>query len=320
MTTISDIGAPAPGPAPDTVPAAHAGRSPRLVDPDVGHDHDALHGAAQAARADDRPHRREHRHPGRLPRRAPHLPRRRPPSPTGRPAATPSSPRWCSASCTSSGSSWRPSSAARRVRSTSPRGCSATSSSRAAPAWPCTSPASPPGWPSSSPWWRSATRSSARCASSPPRRSSTTTGSTCRRGSRVPALDSWAASHADEVICNFNFHGGPGLNGPPPSVPCGGGQTSGPPPGTAIQTKARGTVTVPATSSHGADPGVRGRGGQPGLRRLQLQLHGPLDLADGRRRPVDRAGGDHRVHRRTRAGLADGAADGRRWSSSSCSS
>ena len=63
-----------------------------------------------------------------------------------------------------------------------------------------------------------------------------------------PALDSWAADHADEVICNFNFNGGQGLNGPPPSVPCGGGQTSGPPPGTVIQTK-HGTITVPATES-----------------------------------------------------------------------
>ena len=34
----------------------------------------------------------------------------------------------------------------------------------------------------------------------------------------------------------------------PPSVPCGGGQTSGPPPGSVIQTP-KGTVTVPATSS-----------------------------------------------------------------------
>ncbi|MGA2474610.1 MAG: hypothetical protein ABSG39_14150 [Acidimicrobiales bacterium] len=65
-----------------------------------------------------------------------------------------------------------------------------------------------------------------------------------------PALDSWAASHADEVICNFNFNGGEGQNGPPPpNVPCGGGQSSGPPPGTVIQTKGGGTITVPATES-----------------------------------------------------------------------
>jgi len=62
------------------------------------------------------------------------------------------------------------------------------------------------------------------------------------------ALDTWAASHADEVICDFNYNGGPGLNGPPPNVPCGGGQSSGPPPGTVIQTK-RGTITVPASES-----------------------------------------------------------------------
>jgi hypothetical protein len=63
-----------------------------------------------------------------------------------------------------------------------------------------------------------------------------------------PALDSWAASHADEVICNFNFHGGVGLSGPPPNVPCGNGQSSGPPPRSVIQTK-RGTTTVPGNES-----------------------------------------------------------------------
>ena len=63
-----------------------------------------------------------------------------------------------------------------------------------------------------------------------------------------PALDSWAAAHADQVICNFNFHGGEGLNGPPPNVPCGNGQSSGPPPGTVIQTK-RGTITIPGNES-----------------------------------------------------------------------
>jgi hypothetical protein len=65
-----------------------------------------------------------------------------------------------------------------------------------------------------------------------------------------PALDNWAASHADEVICNFNFNGGQGLSGsPPPNVPCGNGQSSGPPAGTVIQTKGGGTVTVPADES-----------------------------------------------------------------------
>ena len=63
-----------------------------------------------------------------------------------------------------------------------------------------------------------------------------------------PALDSWAASHADEVICNFSYNGGQGLNVPPPSVPCGNGQTSGPPPGAIIQTP-KGTITVPASES-----------------------------------------------------------------------
>jgi hypothetical protein len=61
-------------------------------------------------------------------------------------------------------------------------------------------------------------------------------------------LDAWASAHADEVICNFNFGGGIGLNQAPPSVPCGNGQTSGPPPGAVVQTP-KGTVTVPAHES-----------------------------------------------------------------------
>jgi hypothetical protein len=70
-------------------------------------------------------------------------------------------------------------------------------------------------------------------------------GTNVPQGLSRPALDSWAAAHADEVICNFNFNGGgKGLSTVPPSVPCGGGQTSGPPPGATIQTP-KGTVTVP---------------------------------------------------------------------------
>jgi hypothetical protein len=73
-------------------------------------------------------------------------------------------------------------------------------------------------------------------------------GVTVPQGLSRPALDSWAASHADKVICNFDFNGGKGLSGPPPSVPCGGGQFSGPPPGAVIQTP-KGTITVPAHES-----------------------------------------------------------------------
>jgi len=68
------------------------------------------------------------------------------------------------------------------------------------------------------------------------------------QGLSRPALDTWAADHADQVICNFNFNGGEGLQGVPPSVPCGNGQTSGPPPGATIQTP-KGTITVPANQS-----------------------------------------------------------------------
>ena len=67
-------------------------------------------------------------------------------------------------------------------------------------------------------------------------------------GLSQPALDSWAAAHADEVICDFNFRGGPGSGQPPPNVTCGG-QSIGPPAGTVIRTKEGGTVTVPAAES-----------------------------------------------------------------------
>ena len=64
-----------------------------------------------------------------------------------------------------------------------------------------------------------------------------------------PALDSWAASHADEVICNFNFIGGQGLNGPPPNVPCGNGQTNRSPAGDGDPYEGRGDVHVPPNES-----------------------------------------------------------------------
>ncbi len=67
-------------------------------------------------------------------------------------------------------------------------------------------------------------------------------------GLSQPALDSWAATHADKVICDFNFRGGPGSSQPPPNVTCGG-QSIGPPAGTVIRTKEGGTVTVPAAES-----------------------------------------------------------------------
>src|ERR1022692_133499 len=69
-------------------------------------------------------------------------------------------------------------------------------------------------------------------------------GVTVPQGLSRPALDTWAADHADQVICDFSYNVGPG-NTVPPDVPCGNGQTSGPPPGAIIQTP-KGTVTVPA--------------------------------------------------------------------------
>src|ERR1700678_4252967 len=43
------------------------------------------------------------------------------------------------------------------------------------------------------------------------------------QGLSRPALDNWAAAHADKVICDFNFRV-IGTNVPPPNVACGNGQ------------------------------------------------------------------------------------------------
>jgi hypothetical protein len=66
-------------------------------------------------------------------------------------------------------------------------------------------------------------------------------------GLSKPALETWAADHAHDVICDFNYVGGNG-GGPPPDVTCGG-QSIGPPPGTVVQGKGGGTFTVPAHES-----------------------------------------------------------------------
>ena len=64
-------------------------------------------------------------------------------------------------------------------------------------------------------------------------------GVTVPQGLSRSALDTWAANHADEVICDFNY------NGPsaPPNISCGG-QVIGPPAGAVIKTP-HGTLTVP---------------------------------------------------------------------------
>ena len=56
--------------------------------------------------------------------------------------------------------------------------------------------------------------------------------------SRV-ALDSWAADHAQEVVCDFNYSGPINLQ-----VPCGNGNGTGPPPGATVKTP-KGPVIVP---------------------------------------------------------------------------
>ena len=64
-------------------------------------------------------------------------------------------------------------------------------------------------------------------------------GTNVPQGLSRPALDTWAAGHADEVICNFNYNG----SAAPPNITCGG-QTIGPPPGAIVKTP-KGTITVP---------------------------------------------------------------------------
>jgi hypothetical protein len=56
------------------------------------------------------------------------------------------------------------------------------------------------------------------------------------QGLSRPALDNWAAAHTDKVICNFNYNG----PNPPPNVPCGNG--NGPSGPTAVVKTPQGTV------------------------------------------------------------------------------
>ncbi len=56
------------------------------------------------------------------------------------------------------------------------------------------------------------------------------------QGLSRPALDNWAAAHADEVICNFNYNG-PSV---PPNVPCGNG--NGPAGPNSVVRTPQGTV------------------------------------------------------------------------------
>ena len=136
------------------------------------------------------------------------------------------------------------------------------------------------------------------------------------QGVNVPAglsragLESWAADHPDEVICNFPtstatdrpLRSARVLN----AVPCGtapaavGRIIKGPP-----------GRTGPAATPPGPDQG-RGRPDRrTGLRRLLQDFLVPVDLADDQDRAVDRARGDRRVHRRSRARVAARAANGR---------
>ena len=151
-------------------------------------------------------------------------------------------------------------------RPTSPRGCSVTWSSQAAPGSLCTSRRIPAGLAIVIAMVAVGyTIVCAVCVFAAPAQLNYD-GVNVPVGLSQPAFDSWAASHADEVICNFNFHGGPGLKTPPPpNVTCGG-QSIGPPPGTVYTAEGRGYRHRPRRRVTGPDQGLRGHGGQPGLR------------------------------------------------------
>ncbi|MGO8860657.1 MAG: hypothetical protein ACLQRH_07800 [Acidimicrobiales bacterium] len=68
-------------------------------------------------------------------------------------------------------------------------------------------------------------------------------GAIVPQGLSRPALDSWAAAHADEVICNFSYNG----PNPPPNVPCANG--NGPSGPIAVTKTPQGTL-VPVHVSH----------------------------------------------------------------------
>jgi len=66
------------------------------------------------------------------------------------------------------------------------------------------------------------------------------------QGLSRPALDNWAAAHADEVICNFNYNG----PNPPPNIPCGNGTSSGGPgPGAVVKTPQGTVIPVHVTQA-----------------------------------------------------------------------
>jgi hypothetical protein len=67
------------------------------------------------------------------------------------------------------------------------------------------------------------------------------------QGLSRPALDNWAAAHVNEVICNFNYNG----PNPPPNIPCGNGTSSGGPagPGAVVRTPQGTVVPVHVTQA-----------------------------------------------------------------------
>ncbi len=121
-----------------------------------------------------------------------------------------------------------------------------------------------------------------------------------------PGLENWAKDHADVVVCNFNT-GVPRTPFRAATVPAAARarrrsrrrhrQRS------AGSSEPHPTDTIDAARASRPDR-------RPGLLRLQQDLPLPTDLGHDQDRVVDRAGGGHRVHRRSRARLAARPANG----------
>jgi hypothetical protein len=69
-------------------------------------------------------------------------------------------------------------------------------------------------------------------------------GVTVPQGLSRTALDTWAADHANEVVCNFNYNGPINLQ-----VPCGGGPGNGPSSGVIVKSPPGSVVPAQATEA-----------------------------------------------------------------------
>ena len=112
-------------------------------------------------------------------------------------------------------------------------------------------------------------------------------------------LESWAADHPDEVICNFGFRIGPSspntstIAAVVNSVPCGNGPGGGP----AIVKQAS-RVPRPTATLPGPDQGSGPRDRPDELFRLRPTVPLSVELADDQERVVARTRSGHRIRRR----------------------